>query len=82
MLGATPVGEQGVTAGKDATAIASAEGRAAELGRTLADAVATKRSYPEIDQFHRWYQEKFAEIIAADTEKFATVIKISGAKAE
>lgn len=26
--------------------------------------------------------EKFAEIIAADTEKFATVIKLSGAKAE
>ncbi|MEN6342889.1 MAG: hypothetical protein ABFC89_10070 [Methanospirillum sp.] len=43
--------------------IASAEGRAAELGRTLADAIATKRPYPEIDAFHGRYREKFAEII-------------------
>ena len=63
MLGATPVGELGVAIGTDSAAIASAEGRATELGRTLADAVATKRSYPELDQFHRRYQEKFAEII-------------------
>ncbi len=63
MFGATPVGELAVAAGKDGAAIGAAEGRVAELGRTLADAVATKRPYPEIDQFHRRYQEKFAEII-------------------
>ena len=63
MFGATPVGELAVAAGKDGAAIASAEGRAVELGRTLADAVATKRPYPEIDAFHRRYQEKFAEVI-------------------
>lgn len=65
MLGATPVGELGVATGKDETAIASARDRALDLGRTLADAVATKRPYPELDQFHQRYQEKFAEIINA-----------------
>ena len=43
MFGATPVGEVAVAAGKDGAAIGAAEGRVAELGRTLADAVATKR---------------------------------------
>lgn len=63
MLGATPVGELAVAGGRDGAAIASAGGRAAELGRALADAVATRRPYPEIDQFHRRYRERFAEVI-------------------
>ncbi len=63
MLGATPVGELAVAAGEDGAAIGAAEGRAVELGRTLADAVATERPYPEIDEFHRRYREKFADVI-------------------
>ena len=37
---------------------------AGELGRTLADAVATKRPDPGIDAFHRRYEEKFADVVA------------------
>ena len=59
MLGATPVGELAVAAGKGGPALG-----AAELGRTLADAVATKRPDPGIDAFHRRYEEKFADVVA------------------
>ncbi len=63
MFGATPVGALGVAAGPDGAGVASAEGRARELERTLADAVATKRPYPEIDWFHRRDRERFADVI-------------------
>ena len=63
MFGATPVGALDVAAGPDGAGVASAEGRARELGRTLAHTVATKRPYPEIDWFHRRYRERFADVI-------------------
>ncbi len=57
MLGVTFVGELAAAGGTDGAAIASADGRA------LADAAATTRPHPGIEQFDRRYRKKCAEVI-------------------
>ena len=66
MLGATPVGDVGVAIGKDPGALAKAEEDARELGKTLAEAIQTKREYPNIEAFHKRFQEQFKDIIAGE----------------
>ena len=63
MLGATPVGGVGVATGKDPDALARAKEDAHELGKTLAEAIRTRRQYPEVEAFHRRFQEKFKAVI-------------------
>ena len=63
MLGATPVGGVGVATGKDPDALARAKEDAHELGKTLAEAIRTRRQYPEVEAFHRRCQEKFKAVI-------------------
>ena len=64
MLGATPVGGVGAAVGRDQDVLILAAGDAHKLGKTLAEAILTRRQYPEIEAFHRRFQEKFKEIIA------------------
>ena len=66
MLGATPVGNVGVAIGKDPNALAKAKETAHELGKTLAEAIQTKRQYPQIEAFHKRFQEKFKAVIAGE----------------
>ena len=66
MLGATPVGDVGVAIGKDPGALAKAQEKARELGKTLAEAIQTQREYPKIEAFHKRFQEQFKDIIAGD----------------
>ena len=63
MLGATPVGGVGVAIGRDQNALTRAEEDARELGKTLAEAILTRRRYPEIEAFHQRFQEKFKAVI-------------------
>ncbi len=63
MLGATPVGGVGVATRKDQNALTRAEEDARELGKTLAEAILTRRRYPEIEAFHQRFQEKFKAVI-------------------
>ncbi|MCK9308284.1 MAG: flavodoxin family protein [Methanoculleus sp.] len=63
MLGATPVGGVGVATGKDQHAPTRAEEDARELGKTLAEAIRTRRQYPEIEAFHQRFQKKFNAVI-------------------
>ncbi len=63
MLGATPVGGVGLVVGRDPGALAGGEKDAFELGKTLAEAISTRRSFPEMEAFHRRYQEKFRAVI-------------------
>lgn len=66
MLGATPVGGVGVATGKNPDALARAKEDAHELGKTLAEAIRTRRQYPEVEAFHRRFQEKFKAIITGE----------------
>ncbi|NLA38731.1 MAG: flavodoxin family protein [Methanomicrobiales archaeon] len=66
MLGATPVGGVGVAIGKDPGALTRAEEDARSLGKVLAEAIQTGRQYPEIEAFHKRFQEKFGEVIAGE----------------
>ncbi len=63
MLGATPVGEVGVATGRDQNALARAEEKARELGKKLAESIQTRQEYPDIEAFHKRFQEKFKDII-------------------
>ena len=63
MLGATPVGGLGVAIGRDKKALFAAEKAAITLGRTLVEAITTKRVYPEIEAFHQRFEEKFKAVI-------------------
>lgn len=63
MLGTTPVGGVGVATGKDPDALARAEEDARELGKALAEAIQTRRQYPEIEAFHQRFQKKFEAVI-------------------
>jgi hypothetical protein len=38
-------------------------------GRTLADAISTKRAYPDIDSFHQRYWKRFAAVIAGPPQE-------------
>jgi multimeric flavodoxin WrbA len=63
MLGATPVGGVGVAIGRDKDRLAAAEKDASELGKALADAIRTKRRFPEIETFHQRFHDKFRAVI-------------------
>ncbi len=63
MLGATPVGNVAVAIGRDPGKLVTAEKDAYELGKSLSEAIRTKRAYPEIEAFHQRFQEKFKPVI-------------------
>ena len=64
-LGGTAVGGVGVPVGTDTTAIMIGENRAYELGKTLVDAIKTKRQYPEQNALHANFRARFKHIIKA-----------------
>jgi len=66
MLGATPVGAVGVAFRKDRDTLTRSEESARELGKTLAEAIRTRRQYPEIEAFHERFQKKFEAIITGE----------------
>jgi multimeric flavodoxin WrbA len=66
MLGATPVGGMGVAIGKDPDILTRSEEDARELGRTLAEAIRTRRQYPEIEAFHERFRKKFEAVITGE----------------
>lgn len=66
MLGATPVGEVGVAIGRVEKALVQAESDAHNLGKALAEAIQTEQEYPDIEAFHKRFQEKFKDVIAGE----------------
>jgi multimeric flavodoxin WrbA len=66
MLGATPVSSVGVAIRKDRDTLTRSEESARELGKTLAEAIRTRRQYPEIEAFHERYQKKFEAVITGE----------------
>ena len=66
MLGATPVGGLGIATARDKNALVTAGTAARMLGRTLVEAIETKRVYPEIEAFHRRFEEKFKTVISGE----------------
>lgn len=66
MLGATPVGNVAVAIAKKPDALSQAKEKSHELGKTLAEAIQTRRQYPDIEAFHKRFQEKFKAVIAGE----------------
>ena len=70
-FGALVVGGVGVALKGNPDAILPAEKKAYELGRDLATAIRTKRSYPDQEAILRARQEYFCQLIQANKEKWA-----------
>ncbi|HOI57570.1 NAD(P)H-dependent oxidoreductase [Methanoculleus sp.] len=69
-LGATTVGGVGVVLGGDPETIVPAEGRAYELGKRLAQAIANKETYPEQERFHAAMQERMQALVTANKDRW------------
>ena len=70
-LGATTVGGVGVVLGGDPEeAIVPAEGRAYELGKRLAQAIANKETYPEQEEFHAEMLEQMRALVTANKDRW------------
>ena len=69
-LGANTVGGVGVVLGGDPEAIVPAEGRAYELGRRLAEAIANKETYPEQERLHAMMLERMRALITANKDRW------------
>jgi multimeric flavodoxin WrbA len=70
-LGAQIVGSVGVAFRGNPDAILPAEKKAYELGRTLAEAILTKRSYPDQQAILSARGEYFCQLVAANKERWA-----------
>ncbi|WOX55699.1 MULTISPECIES: flavodoxin family protein [unclassified Methanoculleus] len=69
-LGANTVGGVGVVLGGDPETIVPAEGRAYELGRRLAEAIANKETYPEQERLHAMMLERMRALITANKDRW------------
>jgi len=69
-LGAQVVGGVGVAFKGNPDAILPAEKKAYELGRDLADAIRTKRSYPDQEANLRARRDYFCQLVAANRDKW------------
>ena len=69
-LGANTVGGVGVVLGGDPETIVPAEGRAYELGKRLAQAIANKETYPEQERFHAAMQERMQALVTANKDRW------------
>jgi len=70
-LGALVVGSVGVAFRGNAEAILPAEKKAYELGRDLAVAIRTKRSYPDQEAVLKARQEYFCQLVQANKDRWA-----------
>ena len=70
-LGAVTVGEVGVTLDVNPAALAAAIEDAAKLGQTLADAIRTRRWYPDQEQMLAEHRERIRQFIEANKELLA-----------
>jgi multimeric flavodoxin WrbA len=70
-LGAVTVGEVGVTLDVNPTALDAAIGDAVMLGQTLADAIQTRRQYPNQESLLAEHRERIKQFIAANKELLA-----------
>ena len=69
-LGANTVGGVGVVLGGDPETIVPAEGRAYELGKKLAKAIATRETYPEQEKLHAAMQERMRALVTANKDRW------------
>jgi multimeric flavodoxin WrbA len=67
-LGATAVGGVGIALGRNPLGLPETEEKAFALGRTLANAIRTKRSYPEQEAQHAAQREYFCRLVQANKE--------------
>jgi len=67
-LGAITVGEVGVTLDVNPAALAAAIEDAVTLGKTLADAIRTRRRYPDQEQMLAEHRERIRQFIEANKE--------------
>lgn len=70
-LGAVTVGEVGVTLDVNPAALAAAIEDAVTLGKTLADAIRTRRRYPDQEQMLAEHRERIRQFIEANKELLA-----------
>ena len=70
-LGAITVGEVGVTLDVNPAALAAAIEDAVTLGKTLADAIRTRRRYPDQEQMLAEHRERIRQFIEANKELLA-----------
>jgi multimeric flavodoxin WrbA len=70
-MGGTTVGSVGVAVGRDRDAILIGENRAFELGKTLAEAIKTQRSYPDQEAYHAKFRIRFKHTIQDHKEDWA-----------
>jgi multimeric flavodoxin WrbA len=65
-LGATTVGGVGVVLIPDPEVLVPAEGRAYELGKSLAKAIREKKAYPEQEALHAEMRERMRRLVTAN----------------